>query len=338
MHDVEIQPETINQLAYGVFPSFAMLAAMQLKLFTALSPDGASHDGLSAKLAAPPRRLLPLVDLLVSTGLLVRQGDYLRNSAEAEAFLVEGRPEYRGGMAGFYEKLWTAALQTAQSIQTGGPTAKLDFAGNSQEELMVFFRRQFPSSLLAGQELAHYTDLTRYTHLADLGGGTGGASVALCNSLPNLRCTVYELPSVVTVTRTFITEAGLSERIAVEPTDLGRERRHDQQRQGQHDLALLRSVLQVMDEASARAALGAAHALLRPGGTLLIVGSVLHDDRKGPAPALARGLVFLNVYESGSSYTESQHRTWLSEAGFHDVRVDYSCMRDGTSVVQAVRP
>lgn len=327
-----MQPETINRLAYGVFPSLAMLAAMKLKLFSALSPEGASHEALATNLGASPRRLLPLIDLLVSTGLLVREGDHLRNSAEAETYLVEGVPAYRGAMASFYERLWMAALQTRTSILTDEPAAKLDFAGGSHAELVAFFRRQFPSSLLAGQELATHIDFSRYAHLADVGGGTGGTSIALCTALPGLRSTVYDLPSVVPVTQTFVAEAGLGERVAVEALELGRD-----PCRGQHDVALMRSVLQVMDETAARAALRTAHDLLRPSGTLFVVGSVLHDDRSGPAPALARGLVFLNVYESGASYTEAQHRAWLSDAGFHGVQVDYSCLRDGSSVIRAVR-
>ena len=333
MHDRPQGPSTITELAYGVFPSFAMLAGMHLRLFTRLAPDGATHAELATALGTSEARLLPLVDLLVATGLVVRDGEQLRNSPEADTFLVEGRPEYRGGIAGFYEGLWKVALKTAESIRADAPAAKVDFAGFDPQQLMEFFRRQYPSSLIAGQELSAYADFGGYTHLADIGGGTGGTSIGLCTALPALRSTVYDLPSVAPVAQTFVSEAGMTDRIAVRTLDTARGAP-----EAEHDIALLRSVLQVLDEASARAAVRAAYALLHPGGQLLIVGSVLHDTREGPAPALARGLVFLNAYDAGQSYTESQHRTWLTDAGFVDIRLDDSCMRDGSSAVWARRP
>ena len=98
----DIQPHTITELVYGVFPSFALLAGMKLKLFSHLSPGGQSEAGLAAALGTDPMRLRPLLDLLLAaTGLVVRAGERLVNSPEAETFLVENRPDYRGNLAAF---------------------------------------------------------------------------------------------------------------------------------------------------------------------------------------------------------------------------------------------
>ena len=44
-------------------------------------------------------------------------------------------------------------------------------------------------------------------------------------------------------------------------------------------------------------------------------------------------LVFLNVYDGGQAYTESQHRDWLTDAGFGDIK--HEVQPNGTSIVSA---
>jgi SAM-dependent methyltransferase len=257
-------------------------------------------------------------------------------AAEAQKFLVKGRPDYRGDLAAFYEGLWRTALKSAESIRAGAPTARLDFSNHDDEALEAFFRRQYPSSLGAGQELAAHLDMSGYAHLADIGGGTGGASIGICRLHTALRSTVYDLPSVVPFAKAFIREAGLSHVIDVVDADLTRPLEAPQLSE-RHDVALLRSVLQVLSANSARAVLRNARMLLKPEGVLLIVGSVLQDSRAAPASALARGLVFLNAYDDGHSYTQSEYFSWLSDAGFVELAVEYDCLRDGSSVITARR-
>ena len=46
-------------------------------------------------------------------------------------------------------------------------------------------------------------------------------------------------------------------------------------------------------------------------------------------------LIYLNVYDAGQAYTESEHTHWLDEAGFEDIsRV---VMPDGASIMDGVK-
>jgi hypothetical protein len=49
-------------------------------------------------------------------------------------------------------------------------------------------------------------------------------------------------------------------------------------------------------------------------------------------------LVFLSVYDGGQSYTESEHRAWLREAGFNDVEVRHGAGPGGSTVIVARKP
>ena len=80
-------------------------------------------------------------------------------------------------------------------------------------------------------------------------------------------------------------------------------------------MVVLRSVLQVLAAGEAAAVLRHATAVLRPGGSCFVVGSMLDDTRLAPLEAVAVNVMFLNVYPDGQAYTESEYRAWFQAAG-----------------------
>jgi len=75
-------------------------------------------------------------------------------------------------------------------------------------------------------------------------------------------------------------------------------------------------------------------AALNQDGKIFIIGQILDDSRTSPAEAVGFNLAFINSYDAGESYTEAEHREWLSEAGFVDVeRADF--LLDGSGLMTA---
>ena len=89
------RPETIERLEAAVYPSFAILAGMQLDLFTPLK-DGPMNVGeLAQALGVGPTKLEPLLYSLVDAELLIVEGERFSNTPEAAHFLVRGIPTYQ---------------------------------------------------------------------------------------------------------------------------------------------------------------------------------------------------------------------------------------------------
>src|SRR6202011_619578 len=57
----EINPATIFRHAFGVYPSMAMLAGMQLDLFTPLKDGAMTEAALAHAVGVHPRKLRPLL-------------------------------------------------------------------------------------------------------------------------------------------------------------------------------------------------------------------------------------------------------------------------------------
>ena len=103
-----------------------------------------------------------------------------------------------------------------------------------------------------------------------------------------------------------------------------------------HDAAVLKSVLQVLSAQDARRAIQNVHDVLNPGGKLFIIGQVLDDARLSPLDAVGFNLAFINFFDSGESYTDSEHRDWLTAAGFVDI--ERSRLSDAGSLMTARKP
>jgi hypothetical protein len=76
--------------------------------------------------------------------------------------------------------------------------------------------------------------------------------------------------------------------------------------------------------------------VLNPGGKLFIIGQILDDSRLSPLDAVGFNLAFINFFDFGESYTDGEHRDWLSAAGFVDI--ERSPLSDAGSLMTARRP
>src|SRR5687768_502213 len=132
--------DAISRLAGAVHAPFAMLAGMQLDLFTPLAGGPLSADELATALGVGLPKLRPVLYLLVKAGLLTVDGGRFSNTPETGHFLVKGRPTYMGSVHELWSELWSAELKTSESVRTGRAAAKKDFAAMSRDELETFFR------------------------------------------------------------------------------------------------------------------------------------------------------------------------------------------------------
>jgi SAM-dependent methyltransferase len=303
-------PTTIHGYFYGFYKHAALLAGMQLDVFTPLATGPLPAEGVADALGLDPARLKRVLDALVVADLLTCAGGLYANTPEAARFLVRGGPSYIGGAHELYADLWSASLQTAASVRAGLPQARHDFGAMSEAELAAFLRGHHPAALGAGHRLVGALDLTRHRHLLEVGGGSAGLAIAACEDCPELQATVIELPRVASITEDFVAEAGLGARIAVIGRDVAAERLD-----GRFDVAILRNFIQVLGRADAQAALRHVIQALTPGGMLYILGWMRSDDDIAPVNAVLHDLVFLNVYDAGEAYPEAEVCGWLSALG-----------------------
>lgn len=324
-------PTPIQRLL-DIYPSFALLAGLRLEVFTCLKAGPLSAAQLAGALGVEPGRLQVLLYALAAAGLLeVRGADLFANTAEAGRLLVRGAPHYLGGAHPLWVQLWEAGLRAADSIRAGQPLTRHDLAAMPPAELEAFIEGLHPDALETGGELASRPEWADCRALLDVGGGSGGLSIALCRAHPQLCATVVELPSVTPLTRRFVAEAGLAARVRVRAADI-----LSQPLGENFDAAVLKAFLQTLSPSQAGQALAEVAAALCPGARVYILGQgILDDSRLSPREAACFNIVFLSLYPEGRAYTESEYRAWLEEAGF--TAVERHTLGDGSPLITARR-
>jgi hypothetical protein len=308
-------PDTITRLQAGVAPALAMLAGMQLEVFTCLADGPRSADDLAGMLRVPPERLSRLLHALVVSGLLEKRPDGFANTPETAAFLVKGRTGYLGGVHELLSQLWHADLLTAQSIRTGEPASLHDFSAASDGEMAAMLRGMHAASFAAGRDFAGRFDFSACSSIIDIGGGSGGLVAALCEAYPNVQGTLFDLPRTVSLGTAILRETPGGDRVSIETGDILAATPRSL-----HDVAVMRALIQVLGPADAARAIANAAAAVWPGGTIYIAGGgILDNDRLGPVAAVFWSVTFMNLYPAGASYTEAEHAAWLAAAGCGEV-------------------
>ncbi len=325
------RPETIDKLARGVYPAFAMLAGMQLDLFTPLKDGPKTAGEIAEAIGVGSAKLRPLLYALVVAGLLTVEESLFSNTLETAHFLVRGRSAYMGGRHESMVETWNAVLKTAESVRTGSAQAKIDFSALSPEEVKTNRGRRHLDTMAAGRDLVTRYDFSSYRTLLDVGGGSGGLAIAITEAHPGIRATVADLPNVVPVTQYFVEEAGTAERVRAVAADI-----LEGLATGPYDVAVLRNFIQVLSVCQARVALRNINQAIKAGGSIYILGSIIADSRIFPPETVASNLYFLNIYDGGQAYTEGEYRGWLTEAGFEDI--ERVVLPGATSIMRARKP
>ncbi len=312
-----ILPKTIEALAQATYPSFALQAGMELDVFTPLGDGPLDAVAVAGAAGTDPAKTNQLLHALVAIGMMHFDGRRFSNSPEADRYLVRGKADYIGTRHYANRRRWESMLRVAETIRTGTPQRGIDYGAMSSELREAFYRGTFTECLSAGRELATRLDFSKYHRLVDVGGGSGGLSVAMAEAWPNLSITLADLPSTVPVAERYISEAGHKSRIQLRPTDIVAEKL-----EGTYDVAIMRGVIPVLTPDQNQAALENVHQALEPNSPLYVVGWILDDTRSTPLSYATYNLVFVNDYENALARTESEHRLWLTEAGFADISRD----------------
>jgi predicted O-methyltransferase YrrM len=314
----------------------AMLAGMQLNLFTALKDGPRTAAEIAGATGVSAAKLGPLLHALAVAKLLNKEGDRFANTAEAEAYLVDGRPGSLLGRREQFADTWNALLQTAASIRANAPQARHNFHAMPEREMIAFFQGQHAYAVAAGERLASIQDLSGGRNVLDAGGGSGGVTIGLCGACPDLTVTVADLPQVTPVTRKFLKEAGLGERVSTLDVDLVR-----QPPEGLYDVALIRNLIQVLSLKDAESAVRNVAQSLVSGGKLVVIGGMLDDSRLSPVDLVGSNLICLSIYDDGLIYTEGEYRDLLGKAGLTEIAVSHGSvagMPGNAAVVTARKP
>ena len=311
-----LNPQRISQLASGYAAPLMLEAAIEHKVFDLLDRGLMTAEEVARASGTSVRGMRILLNGLIALELISKDaaGRYAL-TPESAAFLVRGKPDYRGGMLRHTSKqLMPKWMQLTEVVRTGKPAQAVNQEGSGSAFFAEFVEAIFPNSYAAAVAAAKHLNLavaTAPVKVLDIAAGSGVWGIALAQSSPRVQVTAVDWPAVLPVTRKIAARYGVADRFTFTAGDL----RSADFGSGHH-IATLGHILHSEGESASRALLKKTFAALAPGGTILIAEMVPEDDRSGPPHALVFAVNMLVNTEAGDTFSFNEIARWLREAGF----------------------
>lgn len=329
--------EQISDIAFAFMGSKALFSALHVGLFTALADNGLTIEEVAKETDLDVDRAMTLTTALMSLGLVVQDGDIYRNSPAAESFLVNGRKYDFGDylrlqidkqMYPFMTQLEGALTGTLEPEQISSYSEWF----SDPEEARLYSESQHSGSLGPGRSLSKMIDLSAARSLLDVGGGTGAFSISLCKAYPELESTVLDFPNVVDVGRTFVKEAGLSERIRFMAGNA-----LDTEWPQEKDIVLMSYLFSGVPGEAIPGLVRRAMETMKPGGLYIVHDFMVDENRTGPKLAALWQLQHTAFNPQAESLTSQKVKDLMEAAGFVDIQVS-EMIPKMTTVVYGRKP
>lgn len=320
--DTDPTPEAIMQIGMGFMASKALLAAVELELFTVLGTSRRSAAEIGDRLALHPRALHDFLDTLVSVGMLDRDGDgpdaRYGNTADTAVFLDKNQPSYIGGileMANdrlypFWGNL-TAALRTGEQQNEAKHGDDLFATLYSDEARLEQFMRAMQGIQMGSfMALPEVVDFSGVATFCDVGGANGTLAAVVAQRHPHVSAVTFDLPPVRPIAERHLSALGVADRVTALAGDFFVD---DLPRA---DVITMGNVLHDWDEDQKRTLIAKAYDAVNDGGRFIAIENVIDDERRHHTFGLLISLNMLIETSGGFDYTGAQFDRWCRDAGF----------------------
>lgn len=302
--------QQLMDIAAGYMAPRCLHAVVRLGVADHLDDEPLPASALAAATGAHPRALDRALRLLAAHGVFEQVGDRYAHTP-ASRLLRSDHPQSLAPFAKMVgsELNWRSLLHLDDAIQDELPAARHVYP----EGNFAYFAQNPEASVIFGEAmtakshadirgiLAAY-DFSKFTTIADIGGGHGHVIKAILGAYPQAQGILFDLPHVIAEV------PHDSERLELVAGDFFRDALPAA------DAYLLMNVIHDWADEQADAILAAVRDAAPPGATLLLVESVVPEE---PGPSWAKTLdILMLAITGGRERTVQEYKQFLAAGGF----------------------
>lgn len=293
----------------NLYPPMELLlvgAAVRVGLFEALRAGSLAEDILAARINADAGSLWVVIEALVESGYLRREGDAVNLTPMArDMFYNPAGDRYTGFSFMHGYELCRSWLSLPDILRNGRPVERK----KTDDDIRSFISSMALHARKVAPVVVRDCLEGMPAEPAVLDAGGGPLTYAREFAALGAKVTVLDLPKVVEMVKPTL-KAG--EKIELVPGDMTRNLP-----EGPFDLAYLGNVCHIFDQYDNRKLFARTYRVLRPGGRIAV-----QDFVRGSSPRAAMfGVNMLVNTPGGGTWTLEQYEAWLTEAGFKDVKM-----------------
>nr|XP_042701571.1 acetylserotonin O-methyltransferase isoform X2 [Chrysemys picta bellii] len=300
-------PQILFQYNNGFLVSKIMFTACELGVFDLLleSEGPLSSDAIAERLGTSASGMERLLDACVGLKLLgvemKSEGAFYRNTELSNLYLTKSSPKSQYHNLMYYSKTVYLCWHY------------LTDAVRSEEEMIKFMYGLNAIWSICGRDVIGAFDLSPFTVIYDLGGCAGGLAQECISLYPNSTVTIYDLPKVVQVAKERFVPAE-ERRITFHEGDFFKDPIPEA------DLYILARILHDWADDKCMQLLAKIHKACKPGGGVLLVETLLNEDKTGPLETQLYSMNML-VQAEGKERTPAEYSKLLAAAGFREIQV-----------------
>jgi len=270
-----MSPESIQKTARGFMESRVFLTGVELDLFSLLAAKTLTADQVASELQGDLRGTTMLLDALAALGYLMKEDCVYRTEPSVSSLLSSGSPDSILPGLQHAANLWHSWNHLTGSVIKGVPA-------EIQENVREKRRKAFIGSMDvravhdAGR-LVETVDPGHASSFIDIGGASGGFTIAFLDAVEGMRATLFDLPPVIEMARERLSGTKWLDRIELVAGDFTRD-----DLPGGHDLALLSAIIHMNSHEQNIELYRKVYRALNPGGRIIVRDFIMEPDRTEP--------------------------------------------------------
>lgn len=309
------EPDPFSDSFTGLIAARALTTATVLGVFDALGERSLGAADLAERVGLDPLGAEMLLEALRALRYVERDGELFANAEVAERLLVSSSPESIANFVGAQAELhWKVLVPLPGAVRDGEVYSMHEDRHDQGPDWAAYMRGLFEISRRDHELDAGYVPHPSPRRLADVAGGHGGFSIAMCRRFPELEATVIDLPPGAAVGREIVAEHGLDDRIGFHEGDV-----FEVGLEEGVDVVSAFNLIHHLPEDRNRELCRMARAALPPDGCLVIGGATAAEEGEPVSDHGAISSLLFYAWSYGRNFRPSQVRGWMEEAGFEQV-------------------
>jgi len=325
-------PEQVLMLMSGYQPACVLGAAAELDVFSVLSSEALTANGVAQRLKADVRGMTVLLDALTALELLAKEGERYRLPPNLAPFLDEASPRNVLPMLRHQTNCMRGWSQLAWVVRGGTPAQRRASIRGVKADRAAFLLAMDNISAPMAPILVAKLGPPQFKHLLDVGGASGTWTIAFLRAAPGTRATLFDLPDAMPHAQRRMKEHGMSDRVRLVAGDF-----YTDPLPGGADFAWVSAIAHQNSRAQNRDLFAKVHEALVPGGRIAIRDMVMEPSKTAPRGGALFAVNMLVQTPAGGTFTFAEFDEDLRQAGFGPAQ---QLLSDPwmNSVVQATKP
>jgi len=307
--------DDILKLARAYQEACVLAAAADLELFEAIGAEELDAAEVATRIRGDVRGTTILLDALAALELLTKHEDRYAAPPPLQPLLRPGGSESVLAMVQHQANCMRRWSRLAQAVREGQPPERTPSVRGEEQDKASFIEAMDVINRDAAAWLVDEIAPVPFTHLLDVGGGSGTWTIAWLAKDPEARATLFDLPHVIPLAEARLRDAGLLDRVTLAAGDFDT----DALPTGA-DLAWVSAIVHQNSRAENRTLFEKLHAALVPGGRILIRDIVMDASRTKPRGGALFAVNMLAATPGGGTFTFAELAEDLLAAGFTEAK------------------